>query len=178
MAWTGAAALAGWALTMILAGVAEFDKQLGEIDKRLIEIDKNRAKIDKDQAELYKQLTDLYERLDQSVSSKMAKWPTLSKEGEDLRKEYLARLSPASPEGLWESDKCGAHFIALQQSERLKMRAEFMEQSKADHHNAAEINHATALDQQQDLPYALYVLISCDNGEKPMPYADFLKPKP
>jgi|GEM_PF-4396530 hypothetical protein len=125
---------------------------------------------------LDKRAADLNQRLDQ-LTQREPRLPPLSPEAETLRTEYLARLEKSSAVGLRESDKCSAYYIALHQSERMKLREEFITSSRAAKHSEKEIDHVIALDENGDTPYALYVFMACGNGEKPLSYANFMRPK-
>lgn len=122
-------------------------------------------------------LSDMSERLDrlsQPEESDVTNMPPLSEAGEKLRAEYLVRLDKNMP-GLTMADKCSAYYVALQQSEQLKLREEFIASSKASGHSEQEINRGLGLAQNYDTPYALHVFMMCGNGQKPQPFSLFIK---
>lgn len=126
-----------------------------------------------------KRLSDIGDRLDQlpqPEESDVSAAPTLSEAGENMRAEYRERLKINSPTGgLTQADECSAYHLARQQSEQLALREEFIRSSKADGHGDQEIDSSIALHQKGDMPYALYVVMMCGNGQKPQSYSLYLK---
>ncbi len=117
------------------------------------------------------QLSERLDRLTGPDPSDVSNMPPLSEVGEKLRAEYLERLGNNRAGGLTQADQCSAYYVALQQSERLKMREEFIQSSQASGHSEQEIDRVIENDKNTDTPYALYAFMMCGNGEKPEPFS-------
>ena len=102
--------------------------------------------------------------------------PPLAPAAESIRDNLLERLSKNRPDGeATNSDKCAAHYLAIQQHEEGAKRDAFKASALLSGKDEEEVAANIAVAEGYDTSYALYVLFACGNSEKPRSFTEHLR---
>ena len=102
--------------------------------------------------------------------------PPLAPAAESIRDNLLERLSKNRPDGeATNSDKCAAHYLAIQQHEEGAKRDAFKADALLSGIAEEEVSANIAVAERHDVPYALYVFLACGNREKPRSFTEHMQ---